>query len=191
MGLLIKAIPPYVWAGGMALIFTTGMSSGIYLTRMFYKAGDVDRLKAQNEALVKNDHLKDKFLDRVDAQHDKTVAQMDGIMVKYQEVVAVQPTHTKTVERIFKDAPQKYAEFDPKMCLSFIYPDGLQYDTETAINSQIAGLPYFDNRGRRAVRPAIGRTGLAGGPNDLAGLQGTQPTGDALQRAPLTERPTR
>jgi hypothetical protein len=191
MGFLIKAIPPYVWAGGLGLVFATGMSSGIFVTRAFYKAGDIDRLKAQNEALVKNDDLKDKFLDRVNTQHLQTVAQMDTIMVKYGEVVAVQPTHTKTVERIFRDAPQRYAKFDPKMCLSFVYPSELQYDTETAVNAQITGLPYFDNSGERAVRPAIRRAGLAGGPDDSDGLQGTQPTGYALQRAPVTKRTTR
>lgn len=150
-------------------IAATAFFAGIGVTRTVYKAGQVDALKGQIETLQKQDVAKDELAEKYIDLNKQTREQMGDISQALVDLSLRQPKHTERVTETFRDAPTKYAEFDPNQCLRYAYPPGLRDELSAAIKSHAASLPYFDGSGRRAVRVAARENSDTGDNIELAG----------------------
>ena len=142
-------IPPWVYLAGGGAIATIAFISGVSVTRMIYKAGQVDTLKAEIQVMQKTITAKDDLLADSRGVNADTQEIMSRITDALVDVTARQPKHTERITETFKDAPQRYAEFDPNKCLSFVYPDGMRDGLQKAIEAHLASLPAFDASGQR------------------------------------------
>lgn len=124
------------------------------VTRNHYKAGMVDSLKLRNKALQDSVVVKDDLLGQAMVVQGFSKEQMATVLGAFVEVSVRQPVNTQTIRTQIKDAPQKYAAFDPKQCLAYAFPDGMQDDQRRAIASFAAQLPQFDLAGRPIIQPS-------------------------------------
>ena len=121
-------------------IATVAFSAGVGLTRTFYQAGEVDNLRKEIKVYEKADELKDSLIDRTTAAQNAAVIQYGKAADALVDMAERKPIDRTTVKETFKDAPTQYAQFDPKQCLSYIYPDGMFIDGQKIVNAQFARL---------------------------------------------------
>lgn len=148
-------IPPWVYLAGAAGLSTVAFSSGVIITRNFYKAGEVDALKERVEALQETDKAKDSLIEQSKAINEQTNQQMIRISDAMIDLSARQPKHTERITETLRDAPERYKDEDPDNCLTYRYPDGLRNEISASIESHFASLPKFDSSGARIEYPTL------------------------------------
>ena len=131
------------------------------LTRNHYKAGQLDAAKLRIEALEDVVATKDGTIQQLTDLKAGSEETMQQLADTFVEVAARQPKHTTEIRTEIKDAPVKYAAFDPNRCLSYVFPDGMSDDQRGRIESYAATLPTFDSAGRRTLPPAADGRGSA------------------------------